>query len=107
MGASLYQEAPTLRFRRLLPRVVFWLLHRRAMPASLILLTFVVLLAASTTYACQAAISLGRDKVRTLPEFVSGIATLSAQLNYISEQDSEVFVFYRNTPVDEMTDASF
>jgi hypothetical protein len=102
-----YQEAPTLKYRPLLPRVVFWSLRRRSKSAGVIVLTFFVLLAASATYACQAAISMTPDKARTLPEFVGGIATLSSQLNYITEQDSEVFAFYRNTPVDEMTDSSF
>lgn len=82
-------------------------LHRIARSPALIVLTFLVLFAASSTFACQTAISMIPDKARTLPEFVSGIVTLSAQLNYITEQDSEVFAFYRNTQVDEMSDSSF
>lgn len=43
----------------------------------------------------------------TVPQVVGGIATRSADLNYITEQDSEVFAFYRNAPVKELTDTVF
>lgn len=85
---------------------ITWLLRRLHRHATSIAFLLLLLFAASTCYACQTAISMGPDKARSLSEFVSGIVTLSAQLNYISEQDSEVFAFYRNTPVDEMTDAA-
>ena len=43
----------------------------------------------------------------TLSHFVGGVVTRSAELNYITEQDSEVFAFYRNTPVKDLTDGVF
>jgi hypothetical protein len=39
-----------------------------------------------------------------LSQLVGGIVTRSAELTYITEQDSDVFVFYRNTQVAEITD---
>ena len=44
---------------------------------------------------------------RTLPQLVAGIVTRAAELNYITEQDSEVFAFDRNTPVPELRDDVF
>jgi len=38
---------------------------------------------------------------------LGGIVERSAELVYITEQDSEVFAFYRNTPVKEVTDSVF
>jgi len=38
---------------------------------------------------------------------LGGIVERSAELVYITEQDSEVFAFYRNTPVKEVTDNVF
>ena len=38
-------------------------------------------------------------KEKTLPQLIAGIATRTATLTYITEQDSEVFAFYRNTSV--------
>jgi len=89
------------------PTLIVCRVHKLVKSPAFIILMFLVLFAASSTYACQSAVSMIPDKARTLPEFVSGIVTLSAQLNYISEQDSEVFAFYRNTQVDEMSDSSF
>jgi hypothetical protein len=43
----------------------------------------------------------------TVSQLVDGIITRSAELNYITEQDSEVFAFYRNTPVKEISDTVF
>ena len=43
----------------------------------------------------------------TLSDFVGGIIVRSKNLNYVTEQDSEVFVFYRNTAVKDMTDSVF
>ena len=44
---------------------------------------------------------------QTLSQFIGGIVSRSADLIYISEQDSEVFAFYRNTPVAELSDSAF
>lgn len=62
-----------------------------------------VLVVGAVGPACQAADDRhsGAGPL-TLSQFVVGIVTRSADLNYITEQDSEVFAFYRNTPVDEL-----
>ena len=60
--------------------------------------------------ACNAATNTsppGGIRPLTLPQLVAGIVSHSADLNYITEQDSEVFAFYRNTPVTELTDNVF
>lgn len=44
---------------------------------------------------------------QTVSLFVEGIVTRSAEMVYISEQDSEVFAFYRNTPVKVINDVVF
>jgi hypothetical protein len=72
------------------------------------ILTLVVLITAFAAARCHAAANGSRasdERASTLPQFVSGIITRSSELTYITEQDSEVFVFYRNTPVKELTDA--
>ena len=58
--------------------------------------------------ACNAssAKSIGNNP-RTLSQLIAGIVTRTEGLNYITEQDSEVFAFYRNTPVREIDDARF
>lgn len=43
----------------------------------------------------------------TLAEFVGGVISRCEGLNYVTEQDSEVFAFYRNAPVRELTEAGF
>ena len=59
-------------------------------------------------YDCHgASCSSSPDKAVNLSQFVAGIVTRSADLTYITEQDSEVFAFYRNTPVEEMTKGVF
>lgn len=60
--------------------------------------------------ACHAATDVSRPIGKmplTLSQFVAGIATRSADLNYLTEQDSEVFAFYRNTSVKQLTDGAF
>ena len=73
------------------------------------ILALALFVGTSTVYACHATtdLPLSPDKRLILPEFVGGILTRSAELNYVTEQDSEVFVFYRNTPVKEMSDEAF
>jgi hypothetical protein len=73
-----------------------------------LILTLVVVITAFAVTRCHAAADVSRspdESAHTLPQFVSGIITRSAELTYITEQDSEVFVFYRNTPVKELTGA--
>lgn len=73
----------------------------------------VLLVVISTATACHASIrssSISRltgSERLTVAQFVDGIVTRSADLTYITEQDSEVFAFYRNTPVKEVTDTVF
>ena len=43
----------------------------------------------------------------TLSELAGGIVVRSADIVYITEQDSEVFLFYRNTPVTGLNSAVF
>ena len=73
------------------------------------ILALALFISTSTAYACHATthLPLLSDKRIILSEFVGGILTRSAALNYVTEQDSEVFVFYRNTPVEEMSDEAF
>lgn len=79
-------------------------------PAAFPILAILILVGISNVAGCHAAAeTVARDAIRPmpLPQFVAGIVTRSADLNYISEQDSEVFAFYRNTPVTELTDSVF
>ena len=73
--------------------------------ASAFVLVILVGLLATT---CQAgnATSVGTD-ARTLSQLLAGIVIRTGDLNYITEQDSEVFAFYRNTAVREMSEARF
>lgn len=73
------------------------------------ILALALFVGTSSVYACHATthVPLPQDKRMILSEFVGGILTRSAELNYVTEQDSEVFVFYRNTPVREMSDVAF
>jgi hypothetical protein len=77
-------------------------------PSGISILTLVVLISVFAATRCHAAANDSRaldERARTLPQLVGGIVTRSAELTYVTEQDSEVFVFYRNTPVKELTDA--
>jgi len=47
------------------------------------------------------------DVSMTLPKLVSGIVARSAELIYVTEQDSEVFSFYRNAPVTKISERVF
>jgi len=63
-----------------------------------------------TGTACHANTSLFSPteiESLTLPKFVGGIVTRSADLVYISEQDSEVVAFYRKAPAKTITSAVF
>lgn len=71
--------------------------------STLTLLVLITVLVATSCQAAADASGFSGEAVRTLPQFVGGIITRSAELTYITEQDSEVFVFYRNTPVNELT----
>jgi hypothetical protein len=86
-----------------------WLANRLARTSSGIsILTLVVLITAFSVTRCHASADdsgSSDERANTLPQFVGGIITRSAELTYITEQDSEVFVFYRNTPVKELTGA--
>ena len=64
------------------------------------------MLAATACHAADASKS-SVEKARTLPQLIGGVVSRSTQLTYITEQDSDVFVFYRNTPVEELTDNVF
>jgi len=59
-------------------------------------------------YSCHASTHiLSPTPEKTLPNLVVGIVARSANLNYMTEQDSEVFAFYRNTAVSETTESVF
>lgn len=64
-----------------------------------------ILVALASVASCRAS-PTGKNSAN-LSRFVAGIVTRSAGLNYITEQDSEVFAFYRNQPVKELTDTVF
>lgn len=83
--------------------------YRRETSSTIFILALALFVATSPAYACRAAtyLHLPPGKRLILPEFVGGILIRSAELNYVTEQDSEVFVFYRNTPVKEMSDEAF
>lgn len=73
-------------------------------------LMFVVLVSIGPGRGCYAARdvhSATASPPQTLGRLVEGIVNRSAHLTYVTEQDSEVFAFYRNTPVKEMTDSVF
>lgn len=63
----------------------------------LLLATFVGIFAGYACHGSTHILSPTPEKALTLAEFVGGIAARSANLNYMTEQDSEVFAFYRNT----------
>lgn len=71
----------------------------------LTLAIFINILSAEACHAVADASRFTGERARTLPELVAGLVRRSADLTYISEQDSEVFVFYRNTQVKEITDS--
>jgi len=78
-----------------------------------VILAFAMIVGILTGPACNAATIMSTPIVNntdpvTLPQFLAGIVPRSANLIYISEQDSEVFAFYRNTPVKgNVTNAAF
>ena len=74
-------------------------------PPAFLVAIFVLLFGCTACHASNAK-SIGTDP-RTLPQLLAGVVTRTEDLIYISEQDSEVFAFYRNTPVREMSDARF
>jgi hypothetical protein len=53
---------------------------------------------------CQAG--MGQTREKSVPHLLAGIATRTVDLNYITEQDSEVFAFYRNTSVKKIDESS-
>ena len=60
--------------------------------------------------SCTAQASSEAEDLRkpaTLAEFAGGIIVRSADIIYLTEQDSEVFLFYRNSPVEGLDDAVF
>lgn len=73
----------------------------------LFLAIIVVIVAGTSCYAADGIRPAIAQQPLTLSHFVDGIIIRSAGLNYVSEQDSEVFAFYRNTPVKEITDTAF
>lgn len=83
--------------------------YRRDTSSTIFILVLALFVGTSPVSACRVTtyLTLLPDKRPTLPEFVGGILTRSAELNYVTEQDSEVFVFYRNTPIEEMSDEAF
>jgi hypothetical protein len=87
-----------------------WPANRLARTSSgTLILTLVVLITVLSATPCHAGADFSEfsdERARTLPQFVGGIITRSAELIYITEQDSEVFVFYRNSPVKELTGAA-
>jgi hypothetical protein len=103
-------EENTLKYKRFEAVSVRPRSRTYTMPAILTLLLFAVIiliLAASSCHAAGNAQSPSANKASTISQLVHGIVTRSASLNYISEQDSEVFAFYRNTQVKELTDTVF
>lgn len=82
--------------------------HMKSIAFAILVLAIIVVIISSTS--CFAATDVHSSIVErslTLPQFVNGVVARSAQLTYITEQDSEVFAFYRNTPVKEVTDTVF
>jgi hypothetical protein len=77
----------------------------------LLTLVFAIIVGVFAGSACHAATdffpAIGKTSPLTLSEFTAGIVTRSADLNYVTEQDSEVFAFYRNAPVKELTGGVF
>jgi hypothetical protein len=80
-------------------------------PVALLTLVFAIIVGVFAGSACHAATdffpAIGKTPPLTLSEFTAGIVTRSADLNYVTEQDSEVFAFYRNAPVKELTGGVF
>ena len=74
-------------------------------PCAFFLAVLVGLLGCTACHASSAK-SVGNNP-RTLSQLLAGIVTRTEDVIYITEQDSEVFAFYRNTPVREMSDARF
>ena len=62
------------------------------------------LIASAVVFATACLATTKESPPETLPQFVGGVVTRSAKLIYLTEQDSEVFAFYRNTPVTKITD---
>ena len=83
------------------------LLCRRNTRGAFTILALALFVGTSSAYACHATTHLSLSPDKRLAELVGGIVTRSAELNYVTEQDSEVFAFYRNTPVEEMSDEAF
>jgi Nuclease A inhibitor-like protein len=92
-----------LRYRRFAKARMKGSVHSPNKLSVLRVLILAVLVVGSVGPACQAADEPPSwSGPLTLSQLVVGIVTRSADLNYITEQDSEVFAFYRNTPVDEL-----
>lgn len=75
-----------------------------------LILALTILVGIFTGPACHAAtdtLPQVGNRPLTLSKLVAEIVTRSADLNYVTEQDSEVFAFYRNAPVKELTDTVF
>jgi hypothetical protein len=83
------------------------LLWRRDTWGAFTIVALALFIGTSSAYACHATTHLSLSPDKRLAELVGGIVTRSAELNYLTEQDSEVFAFYRNTPVEEISDGAF
>ena len=71
-------------------------------------LALLVWTAAGVSCTAQASIESDQSKKpTTLSEFAGGIIVRSADIIYITEQDSEVFLFYRNTPIEDLEGEAF
>ena len=77
------------------------------MVPSLILAAVVALLNVTACRAADEFSASAQDRPLTLSQFVAGIVTRSSDLKYITEQDSEVFAFYRNATVKEISEPVF
>ncbi len=98
-----------MRYKRF-EKVPEWQAYLRCTSAVFRILVLAVLVGMLTGSAGHAATEMSPligDRPMTLSQFVVGIVTRSADLNYVTEQDSEVFAFYRNTPVREISDTVF
>ena len=65
------------------------------------------LLASAVVFATACLAATTEQPPESLPQFVGGIVSRSGKLIYVTEQDSEVFAFYRNTAVTKITDSVF
>lgn len=92
-----------MKYRRLEAITLCPTVYRRDPFGVLVLLTLAVLCGPLTVHPRTPA----NNAALTLPEFVGGIVVRSAELAYVTEQDSEVFAFYRNTPVKNITPGVF